>query len=187
MKLTKKQFTKFIKEVTDETLNEYETVTLEEYRVFFIDTKTNQPAVFKMRVEDKWSLDRQIEDFVQWQKQQGKELALDQTKSPQYIRRIRIDDEGNISENLAKACPNKVSETISEATSADAKQFALDIVEKIKDRQRKKGFGDMNITEAISQMIEFKLAKEGWTKSGPSEPTTPTAPAWIAGQGYVKE
>jgi hypothetical protein len=75
-----------------------------------------------------------------------------------------------LNENLAKACPNKMSETISEAASDDAKKFALEIVEKIKDRRRKKGYGDMNIAEAIRQMIEFKLNKEGWVKGSVSVP-----------------
>lgn len=48
--------------------------------------------------------------------------------------------------------------------SADIKKFAMEILEKIKERQRKKGFGDMNIGEAIRQMIEHKMTKEGWSK-----------------------
>lgn len=55
---------------------------------------------------------------------------------------------------------------LKEASEDDIKRFALDIVEKIKDRQRKKGFQDMNIGEAIRQMVEHKLRKEGWTKGG---------------------
>lgn len=246
MKTTKKEFANLIKEVAIEMVKEYEQVTMEEYRVFFIDQKTQQPVIYKMRVQDKWSLDMEIENFIKWQKQEGKDLMIDPVKSPQYIRRIRLDDEGNIGESLAVNIPNskkfqeakpidgtitevsdkkwwnvsldrpgagwsevvqanteqearkiankkhpgeeadtawetetpqknlpgsdkdkwkKISGAESTKPNSDIKQFALDIKQKILDRRRKKGWSDMSYPDALQQMIEFKLSKEGWTKN----------------------
>jgi len=52
----------------------------------------------------------------------------------------------------------------SKPVSNDIQQFAKELLEKITDRQRKKGFDDMNLGNAILDMIKFKMSKEGWSK-----------------------
>ena len=79
--------------------------------------------------------------------------------------------EGNVNEHLSAVVPVRPKENVSEAPSSkpsdEHKQFAKEIENKMKDRMRKAGWADpWGTIEAVRQMVEFKLAKEGWTKSG---------------------
>ncbi len=56
--------------------------------------------------------------------------------------------------------------------SEEVKMFAKDISNKMSDRMRKKGQTGYNDIEAVRQMIESKMTKEGWVKQSSSTATT---------------
>jgi len=51
----------------------------------------------------------------------------------------------------------------------EAKQFAKEVRDKMADKMRKQGQMGYNDLDALTAIIEFKLTKEGWTKSGISK------------------
>jgi hypothetical protein len=71
-----------------------------------------------------------------------------------------------------------VKETVSTNPTPEQKQSALDIKSKLNDKMRIKGKLDYDDIEAVRQMVEIKLAKEGWMRStGDEEPIRLSGPS----------
>jgi len=95
----------------------------------------------------------------------------------QFTNLIKEITDETLKEGFAKNCPSRpMEETQSSAVSSDIKQFAKEILQKINDRVRRVGNArpDLHMPEAVRQMIEHKLNKEGWVKGGINISAKPT-------------
>jgi len=125
--------------------------------------------------------------------------GLDEALSVVVPRRPQESVSEAPQKNLSGSSPDKwqgISGGAKGPVSNDVKQFSKELLEKIKDRQRKKGFNDMHLGDAILQMIEFKMTKEGWKRTqnpGPGNSSTISDEEMAAmtddpfGKKYIKE
>jgi hypothetical protein len=173
MKTTKSKLKTLIKETVSTVLKEYEKEEFDVYEIYFVNTEngarfSTKRSVEPMRGMNQSELDAELDHVKRTKKTDA--IELDNSRHPRYVGTEWANDEGEIYQES-----QQTNEAPRVMPTTEQKKFAEEIVERIKERQRRKGFGDMHIDEAIRQMVEMKLAKEGWRKTGSEEsPSTKT-------------